>query len=192
MDRPELLSPADWHGFLRSYSAEFLDSEFLHELESEGRDKYFVSEVQRSSGWLGYEPATEEEIATTEKRIGTRLPPTYRNFLLASNGWSTISYAVDLRKVDDIGWFADLEPNIMKTWSELEHFADHIELLKQCLLISDDNGGSGQYLLLHASSAGDNADWDAYEWWPGDGEAPEHYENFAAMVTTLHQDYHED
>ena len=31
--------------------------------------------------------ATEKEIIVLEKRIGTRLPPCYREFLQTSNGW---------------------------------------------------------------------------------------------------------
>lgn len=40
-----------------------------------------------ASGWLGFPGAGEEEIAALEDRLGTRLPPSYRSFLRASNGF---------------------------------------------------------------------------------------------------------
>jgi hypothetical protein len=185
MDLSPPLSPADWHDFLHRYSTEFLESAFLREMEQEGRAHHFANETQRSSRWLGEEPASEDMIVAAENRLGIRLPPTYRNFLLVSNGWSTISYSVDLLKVDEIGWFAELDPGLLDVWSDLEHFADEVELLKRCLLISDDDGGSGHYLLLHADDAADNGELTAYEWWPSDGGDPVPHADFATLVTTL-------
>lgn len=40
----------------------------------------------RESGSLLREPATDEEVQATEARLGRRLPPSYREFLLASDG----------------------------------------------------------------------------------------------------------
>lgn len=176
---------ADWRGFLPSYSSEFLESDFLREAEQDGRAQHLLSDTQRSAGWLGYDPATEDSIVAAEKKLGIRLPSTYRNFLLASNGWRTISYSVDLLKVHEIGWFAELEPDLLDAWSELEHFTDELKLLRRCLLISNDDGGSGHYLLLHADVVADNGEWPAYEWWPGDGDDPVPHADFATLVTSL-------
>jgi len=46
--------------------------------------------------WLGEPPAEEEEIATAERRLGTRLPGSYRAFLRVSNGWHHPSSFVGL------------------------------------------------------------------------------------------------
>ena len=46
--------------------------------------------------WLGEPPAEEEEIATAERRLGTRLPASYRAFLRVSNGWHHPSSFVGL------------------------------------------------------------------------------------------------
>jgi|GEM_PF-853632 hypothetical protein len=58
------------------------------------------------SGWLGLDPATDEQIAAAEARLGVRLPPSYRAFLRVTNGWR---YAGDvgarLRPVEEIDWF---------------------------------------------------------------------------------------
>ncbi|MEU3835663.1 hypothetical protein [Streptomyces microflavus] len=45
--------------------------------------------------------------------------------------------------------------------------------MKRCLLVGEDNGGSGCYWLLHADSIAETGEWTAYEWWPGSGEDPE-------------------
>ncbi|MCX5097256.1 SMI1/KNR4 family protein [Streptomyces sp. NBC_00365] len=36
--------------------------------------------------WLGFAPASEVEVAAAEARLGRRLPPSLREFLLVTNG----------------------------------------------------------------------------------------------------------
>lgn len=38
-------------------------------------------------GWLGFAPATEGAVAAAAVRIGRTLPPSYREFLLTTDGW---------------------------------------------------------------------------------------------------------
>jgi hypothetical protein len=56
-------------------------------------------------------------------------------------------------------------------------------MLKRCLLISSDDGGSGGNWMLHADSVAGNGEWAAYEWWPGEGGGLEREDDFAAMAT---------
>ncbi|MEU5849481.1 SMI1/KNR4 family protein [Saccharopolyspora shandongensis] len=177
----------EWREFLRDYSTEFLASSYLREAEEDGRAKWLLSEAQREARWLGYEPAGEEAVYAAEARLGVRLPPSYRNFLLASNGWSTISYAVDLLNAEQVGWFANLEPELVEAWRSAE-MGDWVELVDRCLLVSIDDGGAGNYWLLEAGSAAENGEWTAYDWWPGDGDDPEPYDGFAALVATTRED----
>jgi len=126
MDISPPLVVTEWRGFLHNYSSEFLNSDFLREMEKEGRAP----------------------------------------------------------------WFADLESDLLAVWSEpgMEFFGDQIKLLERCLLISNDDGGSGHYLLLHADNITESGEWAAYEWWPGDGDDPEPHDNFAALVAGLWKD----
>ena len=136
-------------------------------------------------GWLGNEPASEQMLAETEHRLGVRLPPSYRNFLLASNGWSTIRYwysPIDLIGADKIGWMSELEPDLIDAFDGV-YSDEEIAMLKRCLLISSDDGGSGGNWLLHADSDAGNGEWKAYEWWPGEGGLLEPHDDFAAMLT---------
>ncbi|AEW92825.1 MULTISPECIES: SMI1/KNR4 family protein [Streptomycetaceae] len=183
MSDSRLLTVTEWRQFLGDYSSTFLNSGYLREAESEGRAKYMLSRTQRKAGWLGYEPASEEAVLAAEERLGVRLPPTYRNFLLTSNGWKSIG-ELDLLTVDEIGWFPDLSPQVFEWWSspDTEFSAENLEVLKRCLLISNDNGGSGGNWLLHADGVGEDGEWTAYEWWPGEGGDPEPYDNFSVMA----------
>lgn len=174
------LTVPEWRRFLGDYSSKFLNSDYFREAESEGVAQNLLSEAQREAGWLGDEPASAEKILAVEERLGVRLPPTYRNFLLTSNGWSSMGN-VELYKVDEIGWFPDLESELFEAWVSADQ-EDTVEILKRCLLIADDDGGAGCYWLLLADSSGDKDEWTAYEWWPGDELEGE--DNFAALVST--------
>ena len=50
------------------------------------------------------------------------LPPTYRNFLLAGNGWNWLGglrdYPVDLLRTEQIGWFAEVEADLLDAWTD--------------------------------------------------------------------------
>lgn len=89
-------------------------------------------------------------------------------------------------KADEIGWFPDLDSELLEAWSspDMDFFAEQAETLKRCLLISNDNGGSGGNWLLHADSAGQDGEWTAYEWWPGSGGDLEPHDTFAALMST--------
>ncbi|UMP06940.1 SMI1/KNR4 family protein [Amycolatopsis sp. EV170708-02-1] len=184
---PSPSTVVEWREFLRRYNSEFLNSSYLRRAEAEGRAKWLMTEGQRQAGWLGHEPASEEAILATEARLGVALPPTYRNFLLAGNGWSSMAYSLDLVKVEEIGWFSEADPGLLAAWSEpgMEDFADWVTLLKRCVLISNDDGGSGGNWLLHVDGNAENSEWTAYEWWPGDGSDPEPFDNFAVLVDSL-------
>jgi SMI1 / KNR4 family (SUKH-1) len=198
MSLSQPLTVAEWREYLRGYSAEFLDSDYLRGAEAKAREWHTVSKgwespdvvsaAQRETRWLGCEPASEQLLAETEDRLGVRLPSSYRNFLLVSNGWSTIRYwysPIDLIGADKIGWFPDLDPELLDAWSDpgLDFFADDLAVIRRCLLISNDDGGSGGNWLLHADSVAGNGEWKAYEWWPGEGGLLEPHDDFAAMLT---------
>jgi hypothetical protein len=75
----------DWHGFLTRWNAGLLA---CRDLADE------LPEEAVRSGWLGFPPTTEEQIARTEARLGTALPPSYRQFLLLTNGWCQTGFFI--------------------------------------------------------------------------------------------------
>jgi hypothetical protein len=86
--------------------------------------EYFADE-RVSSGWLGNKAATEIQITTAENRLGRALPADYRDFLKASNGFQSYTYArPSLLPVEEIGWVSQLDEN-------LEDFIDQILEMEQ-------------------------------------------------------------
>ncbi|MFD2414749.1 SMI1/KNR4 family protein [Amycolatopsis pigmentata] len=173
---------AEWRVFLRDYSSKFLDnSRWLRQWEENGCGEDIRSHVQRE-GWIGYEPASADAVVAAEERLGTRLPPTYRNFLLASNGFGYVD-DVDLFNVDEIGWLSERDPDLVEAWS----FAvndDERQMLERGLLIARDDGGPGVCWVLHPGDAAEDGEWAAYEWFTGDGSLPGdfRYDSFGALM----------
>jgi len=88
-----------WHAFLTAFSRELL--------RDSGIRASVPSEVL-ASGWLGYPGASEEEIAQAEARLGIRFPPSYRAFLLKTNGWRhTGAFIHELYPVEKVRWFRE-------------------------------------------------------------------------------------
>jgi HEAT repeats/SMI1 / KNR4 family (SUKH-1) len=56
--------------------------------------------------WLGNSSASEQQLVAAEERLKIKLPPSYRAFLSASNGWRFGSeFTPVIRAVEDIRWF---------------------------------------------------------------------------------------
>jgi hypothetical protein len=99
-----------WKRFLKRFSRVVLADEHIR-----GRLPTEVVE----SGWLGFPPATEDEIEGLEERLNARLPPSYRSFLKTSNGWLYPgSFIYDLLPTSKVGWLRDLHPDWIDAWME--------------------------------------------------------------------------
>jgi hypothetical protein len=89
----------DWRPFLEQVSRDMLTDPAIRK---------FVPDHVFESGWLGYEGASEEEIVALEQRLGTRLPPSYRSFLAATNGWRQCGpFIYDLWPCSEVRWFQE-------------------------------------------------------------------------------------
>jgi hypothetical protein len=75
-----------------------------------------VSAEQRTRRWLGPSPATEQQIAAAELRLGAQLPPSYRSFLEVANGWGCLdSFIWKLWPAEEIDWFGDRRSRWVET-----------------------------------------------------------------------------
>ena len=84
-----------WQQFLKRYSIELLAEDSEIEVD---RQAY-------QNQWMGYEGATETQIIEAEKRLGTTLPNSLRNFYLVTNGWRETGYFIyDILPVEEIDW----------------------------------------------------------------------------------------
>jgi hypothetical protein len=92
------MAERDWGDLLARWSERVLASP---ELAGD------LPEDARVSRWLGYPGATEDAIARAEARLRTRLPPSYREFLAASNGFRQIGGFIHrVWSAEEVDWFA--------------------------------------------------------------------------------------
>ena len=107
----------------------FLDNEpsVIQEMVDNG----VIDEESIKSKWLGYPPASQEAIKQKEEQLGITLPPSYKEFLLCSNGFKTISpFLNNLFSVDQVHWNEyhfkqwerDLHPDYIFDVSDEEYF----------------------------------------------------------------------
>ncbi|WP_433870867.1 VOC family protein [Saccharopolyspora sp. CA-218241] len=165
----------EWQQFLRDYSDEYLRT-------ATDEDLACVDARQRENRWMGYEAATEEAVLATEERLGVRLPPSYRNFLLVSNGWRDVDPEIgELLGVDEVQWFAERDADLLEAWADAE-LHEIIEVVKPCLVVSD-HSGCAVHWLLDPTKIGPGGEATAYEWATGDGSDPEPFPHFSALVT---------
>lgn len=129
------------------------------------------------SGWLGMGPALSGEIAHLEKRLGKRLPPSFRQYLRVSNGWlKGPSLPGRWYGTSEIGWFRDLEPEYVRIWTrdivavpddqylvygpKQDTVSIRCEYLKSCLQVSEVN--DGYVYLLNPEVIGPELEWEAW------------------------------
>ena len=93
------MSIFDWESFLKRWSQEIIEA------IAPSQDKLPPSVIK--SGWLGYPGATEQQIAETEARLDTTLPPSYRAFLKVTNGWrQTTPFINKVWSAQKTEWFS--------------------------------------------------------------------------------------
>jgi hypothetical protein len=157
----------DWPAWLRDFNRELLDRLDLDEA-SAFRDPRVTRELV-ATGWLGSPGADESRIAVAEARLRVELPPSYRSFLAASDGFLQPDLLVPrLRAADEIAWYAD-DPDSAAIWAESEP-GDPLARLAGCLQVSDVELVGTAVYLLDPASRGPDGEWEAYvlaHWIPG-------------------------
>jgi SMI1 / KNR4 family (SUKH-1) len=190
----------DWNLFLRKLSQDFLerleDSEFAS-LPSEIID----------TKWLGYAGATDTEISAVEERLEITLPPSYRSFLAASNGWLNLdNLSGKLLSTQDINWLALRKQEVINDWiagvemgggstpvpdheyvvygDEQDVTSIRNEYLQTALEVGGDlNQG---LLLLNPKIVFENGEWEAWffaHWLPGANR----YRSFQELMQERHK-----
>ena len=173
------MNTSDWKAFLREYNRELLSYEEVVEA---------LSKETISAGWLGYSGASEVEIEAAEKRLATRLPPTYREFLKASDGWRFPSVSIfDLLPSQKVEWFREFNQEWIDAYVEpsadLPPLSDdeylvygasqdcvkfRNEYLQTALKISDE--GDSAVVLLNPKVVTAEGEWETWffaNWLPG-------------------------
>jgi hypothetical protein len=139
--------------------------------------------------WPGKTGASEEQLLKAEGRLKIKLPPSYRAFLAASNGWQNASREVPvLKPIEKIRWFkrehrewvqAYLDPMqgrdaILPAEQDYFNYAEgdtvnfDVKHLAQTLCISE--VGDSAVLLLNPMVIWPDGEWEAWlfaNWLPG-------------------------
>lgn len=193
------VSNHDWRSLLETWCRELLE-------EPEISDA-LPPEV-RASGWLGYAPVSQGDIADAERRLGVALPPSYRSFLGVTDGWRNTGYFIeDVWHVAAIDWYANRHQDLIDAWIDGEKYAGpppavtddeyldygpnqqahtlRSEYLNDVLQISDI--GDGVY-LLNPRIVTPDGEWEAWffaDWLPG----ATRYPSFWDLMNGEHQSF---
>lgn len=107
--------------------------------------------------WLGAPAATEQQISDKEAELGTILPPSYKAFLLTSNGFQAISpLAGKLYGVQQLQWVKDTED---AGWARQEEYYMSQELSDEEYLVYGEEQRSEWYRAEYFQHSLKIADW---------------------------------
>jgi hypothetical protein len=161
----------DWAGYLVEYGATYVRTanEYV-------RPRLTAEQVE--THWLGAGPASEEALAATEERLGTRLPPGLRTFLAATDGWCGVGgWISEVHGCAEIDWLRDTDigEDLIELYAE-EEVEELCALFRRALLVA-----YGEDLwLLDPASRGPDGEWAAHEFAPKYGEGEE-YASFTEL-----------
>ncbi|MGA5258713.1 SMI1/KNR4 family protein [Streptomyces sp. OS603R] len=177
----------DWGTFLRRWQDEWVPSEDEAEELAEG-------DLTLADLALASPPASEAEVADAERRLGTRLPPSYRGFLLASNGWSLRDDSIhQLGAAHEIGWFGDPFGMTPMYRESLDERATEQQVLlagmwERALQLETDSDMS--YALLDPGDTDEDGEWALYVYHGWSGEYPTRYPSFRAYMQRRYESFH--
>ncbi|MGW5780036.1 SMI1/KNR4 family protein [Streptomyces sp. NPDC003863] len=146
---------------------------------------------------LGAPGADETAIVTAEERLGRRLPPSYREFLAASDGWQVDQLAAVYRLggVADVDWFGD--PHDMASLYEEGLDDDPREedvllagMWRRALRLDTESDAS--YALLDPGDSDADGEWALYVYKGWSGETPDRHPSFRAYMEAVYRAFHAD
>ncbi len=166
-----------WEAWLAKWSDELLqriDSTLVDRFNAAGyplgagrRER--AASANEAGPWLGYPPATADQLARLEARLGQALPPSYSAFLQASNGFLQPGMLVwRLLPVDEVEWFRVRNAQAIEALKPAD--ADSAEILAGCLQISAREMAGTAVFLLNPRVVGADGEWAALHhahWNPG-------------------------
>ncbi|MCW2546624.1 MAG: Cell wall assembly/cell proliferation coordinating protein KNR4-like protein [Mycobacterium sp.] len=163
-------SEPEWRAYLQAFSEDVLTYD--------ADDLVYATHQQRAARWLGTAGVREADVARREAELGVAFPPSYRNFLLTSDGWTHLGpFVYELREAGEVGWFPEKEPQFMAGWDDFDW--PEIVVARRSLLVSGATDGAHIYLDPH--DVGVHGEWAA--WWYAHWEAEfTRYSSFSALV----------
>ncbi len=172
-----------WRDWLAKYNRDLFadfDQSILHLYHP---DQMGITPDVIASGWFGYPCATEMQLVELGTRLKSRLPPSYRSFLAASNGfWQPGQNVFRLLSTTEIDWLTIKDPLSIEAWiggerdagparfipdedyfvygEEQSTLTMRSEYLRTALLISE--GIDGETYLLNPFVFTEEGEWEAW------------------------------
>ncbi|MER5895086.1 SMI1/KNR4 family protein [Streptomyces sp. NPDC001876] len=178
----------DWRPFLLRWSGEWSDS-----LPDAGT-RNEKDEAARQARWLGFPPAAEARIAAMEERLGRRMPPTYREFLMVSDGWQhaggfvrLLAGATDARWHNNESGLADMFEEYLDEDAEPAERQD-ADIWRRGLQLEVESDST--YVLLDPEDVGEDGEWAVYTWASWRAESPARYANFVEFMQDMYREFH--
>ncbi|MEZ7002249.1 SMI1/KNR4 family protein [Streptomyces sp. AD55] len=171
----------DWRSYLLRWSEEWVDSRADEEERPEGR-------------WLGFPGASEERIVAMEKRLGRRMPPSYRAFLKVSDGWWRAGgFVWLLAGTADAHWHDDAYGFASKFAQYLDEDAGpgerrEAEIWRTGLRL--DVESDAVHVLMDPEDADEDGEWAVYTWAGWRAAPPVRYANFLEFMRDMHREFH--
>ncbi|WP_336211024.1 SMI1/KNR4 family protein [Nonomuraea sp. LPB2021202275-12-8] len=169
-----------WESFLHRWNEELLAT---------GVEPDSMLDKPVTDGWLGYSPASAEQVRAAEERLGCTLPPSLREFLLVTDGWQAAgAFGGEVRGAGELGWLRDLDPMWSEAYDDIDVFADEVAALRRGLMISE--GADAGVLFLDPGDVDDKGEWAAYELFSWSGSGPERHGSFHELMYDLCAGFH--
>lgn len=138
--------------------------------------------------WLGCPPATEDEVQALEARLGCVLPPSFREFLLVTNGWRYAgNFVWSLRGTEEIGWLTDLEPMWAETWVDREVKYEDPAAARSLLISLRADAG---VVYLDPGDVDERGEWAAYDVFSWRARGPERHGSFHEKMYHFYAEFH--
>ncbi|MHC5739910.1 SMI1/KNR4 family protein [Nostoc sp.] len=148
----------------------------------ENLDKYYIENYEYQYPQILIDKqcfrkgATEEDIIELEKKLQTKLPLSYRNFLLSSNGFVILDEYCELFGIAQINWFIVQNRDWAESWDDNDDVSDEKyfqygehqdciwirgKYMKTALQISSSE--DGYVYLLNPLIIDDRKEWEAWD-----------------------------
>ncbi|WP_320783544.1 SMI1/KNR4 family protein [Streptomyces sp. CRN 30] len=181
-------SPFDWRSFLLKWSGEWADRPPNDMAASEDDN------AARRARWLGFPAASEERITAMEKRLGRRMPPSYREFLEISDGWqhaggfvSLLAGSAHARWHNDESGLADVFEVYLDEDAGPEERRE-ADLWRRGLQL--DVESDAMYVLMDPEDVDEDGEWPVYTWAGWRAAPPARHADFAAFMRDMHREFH--
>ncbi|MFI0877527.1 cell wall assembly protein [Streptomyces sp. CS149] len=177
-----------WGPFLRGWSGEWADSA----TDDVPYDR--ADEAARQDRWLGFPAAPEERIAALEKRLGRRMPPSYREFLAVSDGWrhaggfiTLLAGTAEARWHDDASGLAAMFEEYLDDDPTPEELRD-VGIWRRGLQLDVESDAT--HVVLDPEDVDENGEWAVYTWASWRAEPPRRFPDFATFMRDMHREFH--